>query len=196
METLTEKQREVLSIIKETENRGEGFPTLRLIAEKLDVNINTIQGHFEALQKKGWIQKQSQFGLTEEAKLDPCTFPHVATIPAGVPIEAFDHADRTIQFSHDFFGRGDLKAVTISGDSMSGDGICDGDIAVIQMQSQISKDEIAVVRIEKSEVTLKRVRKKKNTVELVPSNSRHKIRIVPAEDIEILGKLVGVVRRT
>ena len=146
-------------------------------------------------RKKGWVQKQSSFGLTEYAKSEPCTFPLVATIPAGVPIEAFDQTDRTVQFSQEYFGKGDLKAVTISGDSMSGDSICDGDIAIIQMQSQIAKDDIAVVRIEKSEVTLKRVRKKKNTIELIPSNPRYKVREIHTGDVEILGKLVGVVRK-
>ena len=195
MENLTDRQQEVLKILRDAEVSGRSSPTLRDIAKKLGVNLHAIQGHVEALQKKGWVQKQSAFGLTEFAKNKPCTFPLCATIPAGVPLEAFDQTDKTVQFSHDYFGRGELKAVTISGDSMSGDAICDGDIAIIQMQSHLGKNDIAVVRVEKSEVTLKRVRRKKNTIELVPSNPRHKVREVFAEDIEILGKLVGVVRK-
>ena len=195
MDSLTDRQQEVLKILRDAETSGQTSPTLRDIAKKLGVTLHAIQGHIEALQKKGWIQKQSSFGLTEFAKEEPCTFPLVATIPAGVPIEAFDQTDHTIQFSHDYFGKGDLKAVTISGDSMSGDSICDGDIAIIQMQSQIGKDDIAVVRVEKSEVTLKRVRKKRGSVELVPSNPRHKVREIDSDDVEILGKLVGVVRK-
>jgi repressor LexA len=195
MESLTERQRQVLKIFSEAEKRGENFPSIRDIAKKLGVNLHAIQGHIEALQKKGWIQKQSSFGLTESAKSDPCTFPLVATIPAGIPIEAFDQSDKTIQFSHDYFGKGSLKAVTISGDSMSGDAIRDGDIGIIQLQSAIGKDDILVVRVEKSEVTLKRVRKKRNMVELVPSNPKYKVRELHSDDVEILGKLVGVVRK-
>src|SRR3989338_253880 len=146
MEHLTDRQREVLKIIRDAEKRGQNFPTLRDIAKTLGVNVHAIQGHIEALQKKGWIQKQSPYGLTDFAKTDSCTFPLVATIPAGIPIEAFDQTDRTLQFSHDYFGKGDLKAVTISGDSMSGDAICDGDVAIIKLQTQIGKDDIAVVR--------------------------------------------------
>ncbi len=195
MENLTDRQHEVLKILRDAEKGGHSSPTLRDIAKKLGVTLHAIQGHVEALQKKGWVHRQSSFGLTEYAKGEPCTFPLVATIPAGVPIEAFDQTDRTVQFSQEYFGKGDLKAVTISGDSMSGDSICDGDIAIIQMQSQIGKDDIAVVRVEKSEVTLKRVRRKKSIIELIPSNPRYKVREVDAEDVEILGKLVGVVRK-
>ena len=195
MDTLTDRQKEVLKLIKSETNKGH-FPTFKDIAEKLGINVSAVQGHMLALQKKGWIQKQDNFALTKSALLDPCIFSHVATIPAGVPIEAFDQTDRSVQFSHEFFGKGKVLAVTISGDSMAGDCICDGDIGLIQLQSQIGKDDIAVVRVEKSEVTLKRVKHKKNLVELIPSNPKHRIREVPAEDVEVLGKLVGVVRKT
>ena len=195
MESLTDRQQEVLKIFRDAEKRGQNFPTMRDIAKKLGVNVHAIQGHIEALQKKGWIQKQNPFGLTDYARKEPCTFPLVATIPAGIPIEAFDQTDKTIQFSHDYFGRGDLKAVTISGDSMSGDAICDGDVAIIQLQHHVDKHDIVVVRVEKSEVTLKRIKRKKNIIELIPSNPKHKVREVLAEDVEVLGKLVGVVRK-
>lgn len=195
MEDLTDRQKEVLKLIKEGTSKGR-FPTFKEIANKLGINISGVQGHMVALQKKGWIQKQTSFGLTRHAQLDPCTFPLVATIPAGIPIEAFDQTDRNIQISHDYFGRGRILAVTIAGDSMSGDCICDGDVGMIQLQSHIGKDDIAVVRVGKSEVTLKRIKNKKNIVELIPSNPKHKIREVPAEDVEVLGKLVGVVRKT
>lgn len=196
MDTLTDRQREVLKLIKTETNKEGRFPTFKDIATKLGINVSAVQGHMLALQKKGWIQKQTSFTLTKDAQLDPCTFPLVATIPAGVPIEAFDQTDRNIQLSHDYFGRGKVLAVTISGDSMSGDSICDGDVGIIQLQSTIGKDDIAVVRVEKSEVTLKRVKHKKNLVELIPSNPKHRIKEVPAEHVEILGKLVGVVRKT
>lgn len=196
MEELTGRQKEVLKIIKEETTRGRAFPTFREIAGTLGINISAVQGHIHALQKKGWIQKQDNFTLTKDAFLDPSTFPLVATIPAGVPLEAFDQTDCNIQFSHDYFGKGKILAVNISGDSMAGDSICDGDVAIIQLQNHIDKNDIAVVRVDHSEVTLKRIRKKKNIIELIPSNPRHKVKEVPAENVEILGKLVGVVRRT
>lgn len=195
MDELTDRQKEVLKIIRSEMSKGR-FPTFKDIAGKLGINVSAVQGHMLALQKKGWVFRQDSFSLTRVALVEPCTFPLVATIPAGIPIEAFDQTDRNIQFSHDFFGKGKILAVNISGDSMSGDAICDGDIGLIQFQHHIEKNDIAVVRVENNEVTLKRIKKKKNLIELIPSNPKHKVREVPAEDVEILGKLVGVVRKT
>jgi len=51
------------------------------------------------------------------------------------------------------------------------------------------------LRIE-GEITLKRIRKNHDRIELLPSNAEFPVRSVPAEQVEILGKLVGIVRKT
>jgi repressor LexA len=52
------------------------------------------------------------------------------------------------------------------------------------------------VRVNGDEITLKRIRIKKNIVELIPSNPEFPVRRFPAEEVEVVGKLVGIIRKT
>lgn len=195
MGQLTDRQQEVLTIIESEIRGGFGFPTVREIAEKLGVNNPSgVLGHLNALIKKGYVRKQSNFALTAEA-LGDGEIPLVATIPAGLPAEASDHAGDVVRFDRPFFSKGDVKAVKITGDSMSGDSIRDGDIGLIKLQNRINKNDIAVVRVD-GEVTLKRVRRNQNKVELVPSNPEFQVKKVDPSMLEVIGKLVGIVRKT
>ena len=45
------------------------------------------------------------------------------------------------------------------------------------------------------EITLKRLIIKGDKAELLPSNPEHSMRVVPADQLEILGKLVGIIRK-
>jgi len=82
----------------------------------------------------------------------------------------------------------------VVGESMSGDAIADGDIAMIKRQQDANKGDILALRIE-DEITLKRIRLEGDHFLLLPSNPDYSIRKVPAQQLEILGKLVGIVRR-
>jgi repressor LexA len=77
---------------------------------------------------------------------------------------------------------------------MSGDSIADGDIAMIKRQQEANKGDILALRIE-DEITLKRIRLQGDKAELLPSNPEYSIRVVPARQLEILGKLVGIIRK-
>lgn len=196
MDSLTDRQREVLSIIEAEIKGGSKFPSIREIAEKLGVNNPSgISGHMKALIRKGYLKKQSNFALTSEAIHRNCQIPLVATIPAGLTAEAFDQIDDYIQFDSTYFCKGSIRAVKIKGNSMTGDGICDGDVGIIRMQNRINKNEIAVVRCE-GEVTLKRLKMTRTHVELVPSNPEFPIQTIEPHKIEVVGKLVGIVRKT
>jgi repressor LexA len=78
---------------------------------------------------------------------------------------------------------------------MSGDSITDGDIAMIKLQSEANKGDILAVRIE-DEITLKRIKLVGDRCQLIPSNPEFAIREVPARHLQIIGKLVGVIRKT
>ena len=207
MEELTARQKQVFDIIKHYLDRGEAFPSLREIADALGVrNKSGMVGHLKALERKGYIRKQQRsgyyalashsapvIGLYEEHSL--LSFPLVADIPAGTPLNTYEQDEHLI-FSPDYFGGGSLKAVSISGDSMAGDHISDGDIAIIKLQKDVSAQDIVVVRVDRDEVTLKRVRYHDGLVDLIPSNPHYQVKSVPAESVEVVGKLVGIVRRT
>jgi repressor LexA len=106
--------------------------------------------------------------------------------------------------THDFFGGGDILALRVIGDSMSGDSVADGDIAMIKRQQEGNKGDILALRIE-DEITLKRVElegdqarllsSEGDQARLLSSNPEHPVRLVPAAQLEILGKLVGIIRK-
>ncbi len=75
------------------------------------------------------------------------------------------------------------------------DHIEDGDLVVIRPQRTASNGQRVVAKID-GEVTLKKFHRKRDKIVLEPSNSRmHPIVVTPEHDIQILGLLVGVLRK-
>jgi len=119
----------------------------------------------------------------------------VEKISAGAPMPVFDETGESFSVDHDFFGGGDIRAIRVSGESMSGDSIADGDIAMIKLQKDANKGDILAVRID-DEITLKRIKLVDDAFQLLPSNPEFPVREVPAQNLQIIGKLVGVIRKT
>ncbi len=125
--------------------------------------------------------------------------PLLGQIAAGHAAEAFTQGDQFIELPCAFFGElaEEIFALQVMGNSMSGDFICEGDIAIIKKQSEgFRKDDILAVRVGSDEFTLKRLHYKKNTVELVPSNLQYAVVEVPSEQVTVIGKYLGLLRRS
>ncbi len=199
MEQLTPIQRSVYDYVRKVLRQGLPFPSLRDIAAQFDFQHTTARFHLKALEKKGYIEQRSQrvsdYRLTgddETPSID--AFDLVAKIPAGAPLPVYDESRESFSVNRDFFGGGDIIGIRVVGDSMMGDSIAEGDIAMIKRQQQASKGDILAVRID-GEITLKRIRLKGDQFELIPSNPEHPTRQVPAQQLEVLGKLVGIIRK-
>ena len=200
MESLTDIQQAVYDYTRKALQQGRPFPSLREIASHFGFQHTTARFHLKALEKKGYVQQRSQRvsdyflpdgqGATEPGN----SFDLVARIPAGAPSAVFDETPESFSVTYDFFGGGEILGVRVAGDSMSGDSIADGDIAMIKRQRDANKGDILALRIE-DEITLKRLHIEGDKARLLPSNPEHSIRIVPAGQVEILGKLVGIVRK-
>ncbi len=199
MHELTPIQQQVYDYTREFLEQGLPFPSLREIASHFGFKHTTARFHLKALEKKGFIkqreQRVSDYLLAGELALDPDEFMLVAKISAGAPMPVFDETNESFSVNHDFFGGGDIRGVRVSGESMTGDSIADGDIAMIKIQKQANKGDILAVRID-DEITLKRIKLVGDTVQLLPSNPEFSIREVPARSLHVIGKLVGVVRKT
>jgi SOS regulatory protein LexA len=100
--------------------------------------------------------------------------------------------DERIDFSR-LFDNDDHYCLRVKGDSMIEDQIADGDYVIIRRQSTCQNGEIVVALIERQEATLKRFYKEKKRIKLQPANSSMKP--IYSSDVEILGVVVGVVRR-
>ncbi len=198
MQALTEIQQAVYDYTRETLRRGQPFPSLRDIANRFGFQHTTARFHLKALEKKGYIRQRAQrvsdYMLAHDEAANAGSFDLVARIPAGAPLPVFDETRESFNVDRDYFGGGDILAIRVVGDSMTGDSIADGDIAMIKRQQEANKGDILALRIE-DEITLKRLRLVGEQAQLLPSNPLHETRIVPAERVEILGKLVGIVRK-
>jgi repressor LexA len=115
-------------------------------------------------------------------------------IAAGAPIEALE-GQSTLMVPAALLGPGQHYALEVSGDSMIEAGIFDGDYALVQ-QTQTARDgEIVVALIRGEEATLKYLRRENGTVRLDPANSAYEPQIYDPRDVEIQGRLAGLLRR-
>jgi repressor LexA len=198
MQSLTDIQQAVYDYTRQALNQGRPFPSLRQIADRFGFQHTTARFHLKALEKKGYIRQRAQrvsdYMLAGENETAADSFDLVARIPAGAPLPVFDETRESFTVTHDFFGGGEILAIRVTGDSMSGDAIADGDIAIIRRQPEAGKGDILALRIE-DEITLKRLRLDGEKARLLPSNPEHAVRLVPARHVEILGKLVGIIRK-
>jgi repressor LexA len=92
-------------------------------------------------------------------------------------------------------GAGEHYLLEIEGDSMIEAGILDGDVVVIKRINQANSGEIVVALVEGEEATLKRLRKKGQSIALEPANRLYETRIFGPDQVEVQGKLVGLIRR-
>jgi repressor LexA len=125
----------------------------------------------------------------------PASVPILGRIAAGQPIEAVDTPDAELPIAPEYLGAGDHFALVVSGDSMTGDGILDGDLVLIRSAQDAPNGAIVVALIDEFEVTLKRLRRRKDAIALESSNPAYQPRIIPADRVRIQGRLVGLYRR-
>ncbi|MGH1417433.1 MAG: transcriptional repressor LexA [Hyphomicrobiaceae bacterium] len=121
--------------------------------------------------------------------------PLMGRIAAGVPISAIQDHSNDVVCPPDMLGRGEHYALEVHGDSMIEAGINDGDTVIIQRCNSASNGDIVVALVEKEEATLKRLRKKGSTVALEAANPAYETRIFGPDQVEVQGKLVGLIRR-
>ena len=124
--------------------------------------------------------------------------PLLGRIAAGGPIAAIEDVQQNIAVPPTMVaGSGKHYALEVRGDSMINAGINDGDVVVIREGRTADNGEIVVAAFhEQNEysVTLKRFRRKGSSVALEAANPDYETRVLPADQVEIQGKLVGLIR--
>jgi repressor LexA len=122
------------------------------------------------------------------------TVPLMGRIAAGVPISAIQDHTQDIPVPSDLIGSGEHFALEVKGDSMIEAGINHGDIVVIQEQPTAQNGDIVVALIEGEEATLKTFRRRGTTVALEAANPAYQTRIYQDHQVQVQGKLVGLIR--
>lgn len=123
------------------------------------------------------------------------TLPVMGRIAAGTPIEAIQQVSNNISVPSEMLNAaGRHYALEVKGDSMIEAGINDGDIVVINEQSDADNGEIVVALVDDQEATLKRLRKRGSAIALEAANPAYETRVYRDDQVKIQGKLVGLIR--
>ena len=123
------------------------------------------------------------------------SIPVMGRIAAGTPISAIQNHTHDIAVPPDILTNGEHFALEVKGDSMIEAGIHDGDTVIVRRCNTAENGDIIVALVEGEEATLKRLRKKGSTIALEAANPEFKTRIFGPDQIEIQGRLVGLMRR-
>jgi repressor LexA len=201
---LTKRQKEVLDFIQQFILTRGYPPTIREIAEGLNLGLNniySIQRHLKVLEEKGFIKRNPRkprgiellhFKLSNAAMI-----PLVGKVSAGFPIPAIEEIEGNVVLDALFVKDAhNTIALRIKGDSMIGAGILDRDIVVVKIGSVVKNGDIVVAFVD-NEVTCKRFREDGEFVYLIPENPNYKeIKIRKEESrLYILGKVIALFRR-
>ena len=204
---LTKRQEEILDFIV-GRVRDEGFPpTLKEIAECFGLaSPNAARDHVLALERKGFLKrtgvKSRALSLSPSLRAAVATdaaprgWPLLGVVPAGTPVLAEENFEGYVDLN-ELFGRGEgTFLLKVSGESMIGAGINDGDLVVVRHQEQITSGEIGVAYVA-GEATVKRLFHEEGSWRLQPENpALDPIRVWDGDpEFRVAGKVIGVVRR-
>lgn len=126
---------------------------------------------------------------------DSRELPILGKIAAGTPIEAIQHERDRMVVPEAMLGAGEHFVLEVQGDSMINAGIYDGDHVVIKRGNTANSGEIVVALVMGEEATLKRLRKKGGSIALEAANPSYETRIFGPDQVQVQGKLVGLIRR-
>ena len=121
--------------------------------------------------------------------------PILGRIAAGTPIEAIQHERDRLHVPETMLGAGEHYVLEVQGDSMINAGIFDGDFVVIRKGRDANSGEIVVALVDGSEATLKRLRRKGDSIALEAANPAYQTRVYGPDQVQVQGKLVGLMRR-
>jgi repressor LexA len=133
--------------------------------------------------------------LPVSAANDTREIPVLGKIAAGTPIEAIQHERERVSVPESLLGPGEHFILEVQGDSMIQAGIFDGDMVVVRRTDTANSGEIVVALVMGEEATLKRLRRKGASIALEAANPAYETRIFGPDQIEVQGKLVGLMRR-
>ena len=204
---LTRRQKEVLDFIAAYQVENGYSPSYEEMARGLKLaSIATVHKHISALDKKNYLQRshnqsrsidvaprylQEQRRNRLQASLE---VPVLGSIAAGQPVETYNDP-ATVSFA-DFVGQKDTYALRVRGNSMIEDHICEGDMILVENTVEAHDGDIVVALVGGSETTLKRIyREPGNMIRLQPANATMSPIRVQAQDVQVQGRLLVVLRK-
>ena len=180
-------------------------PTIRDILKGCTISSTAVvQYHLDVLEKEGRIHRDPEIfrSIRLSEKKASVMIPVLGTIAAGSPIPVpnsdnwSSQAVDMLELPQDMVGKKPVFALKVKGQSMIDALIDDGDIVLMEAaDSAVNGEMVAVWLKDREEVTLKRFFAKKDKVILQPANQTMKPIEQRADNVEIQGKVIGVIRK-
>jgi repressor LexA len=215
---LSERQKRILEFLQKFITENQFPPTIREIGENVGISsTSVVKYNLEALERKQLIERNPDisrgirlageladrvFEMAERAT-ELIQIPLLGRIAAGEPIPVPDSDfspfgyEETIDLTRDIVKdvRG-IYALEVQGNSMIDALIHDGDIVLMRHQERVENGELAAVWIrDQEETTLKRFYLDGKRVRLQPENPTMQPMFYPAENVQVMGKVVCVIRQ-
>jgi repressor LexA len=180
-------------------------PTVRDILKGCAISSTAVvQYHLDVLEKEGRIHRDPEIfrSIRLSEKRGSVMIPILGTIAAGTPISVpnsdnwSNQAVETLELPQDMVGKKPVFALKVKGQSMIDALIDDGDIVLMEAADSAENGEMVAVWLkDREEVTLKRFYAGKDKIILQPANQTMKPIEQRPDNVEIQGKVIGVIRK-
>jgi len=197
---LTKRQKQLLDYLERYLRENGYAPTLEEIGAEFQLtSLATVHKHLTNLEGKGLIRRtwnhSRAIELTAPSRAaGAVALPLLGRVAAGQPIEEIGDTD-TISVPEEFLRRGKTFVLRVVGNSMIEDGIWDGDFIVVEERSTADNGETVVATVN-NEATVKRFyHERGGRVRLQPANESFAPIIVAADEVEVRGVVVAVMRK-
>jgi repressor LexA len=200
VQPLTKRQREILDYLNDFIQQHGYAPSLEEIGRRFSLSsLATVHKHLTNLQQKGfikraWNRSRSVELLPTRTTARAIELPLLGVVAAGAPIEAIV-GNETIEVPESLVGKRDTYVLRVRGNSMIDEQIRDGDLVIVEDRRTADNGETVVALLSGSEVTLKKLYREHGHVRLQPANPDIKPIIVPPEQVQVQGVVIGVMRR-
>ncbi len=199
LETLTPAQNELYEWLADYIGANNHSPSIRQMMEAMGLRSPApIQSRLRHLQEKGWITWKEGQARTLQLLGDFASgIPVLGAVAAGGLIETFDDLNERFDIS-EMLKRREIFALTVNGDSMVDAHIADGDVVLMEPvhePSRLRDGTVVSALVLGSGTTLKHFHREGPLVRLVAANECYEPIEVPAEQVQVQGKLVAVWRQ-
>ena len=206
LDSLSDKQRQILACINEAITRTGYPPSLREIGDLVGLSsISSVSHQLTQLELRGFIRRDPNLNRAIEILVeldsnpdavrvredDIVHVPLVGRIAAGVPITAEQNVDDMFALPRQMVGQGNVFMLKVQGDSMIDAAICDGDYVVVREQKTAENGDIVAAMLD-HEATVKVFKQRDGNTWLLPRNSAYEP--IDGSFAEVMGKVVAVIR--
>jgi repressor LexA len=198
---LTRRQKELWDYLADYIASHGYAPTLEEIGAHFGLSsLATVHKHLSNLERKGLISRKWNLSraieiIQPQKSARAIELPLLGRVAAGTPIEAVETED-TLTVPENFV-RHAHRAFTlrVTGDSMIGEGILDGDYIVVEQRPTAENGETVVAVLNEEATVKKFYRERGGRVRLQPANPQMEPIFAREKDLEVRGVVVAVLRK-